>query len=186
MRSVIFLRRTASTSSHNRTPTLLSERLRPGDSPRSWPPITGRLGTGLRSVFLTGRWPAADPARVAVIQPVWPGAVPGPVRRPGLPAGSAAASPVTAAVALIRLLARQAGPVARSRRRPGSSAGIRRKRWFLAHCRRVRSSAPGRSCGCPLESNGPSSRDFGPQRPPTPQDKAEQGKQPSNGGGEYR
>jgi hypothetical protein len=56
---------------------------------------SGRPGSGLRSVFLTGRWPAADPARAAVIQPVWPGVVPGPVRRPGLP-GSAAASPATA------------------------------------------------------------------------------------------
>jgi hypothetical protein len=103
----------ASTSLHNRTSIRRSERLRPGDSSRSWPPITdrdlragtdrsryvigpglerraqsgqvrrwssalrrpgpfiigrtGRPGSGLRSVFLTGRWPAADPVRVVVI-----------------------------------------------------------------------------------------------------------------------
>jgi hypothetical protein len=65
--------------------------------------------------------------------------------------------------------------------------GIRRKRWFLPHGRHVRGSAPGPGLAdVALEPNGPPSRDFGPQRPLTPQDKAEQAKQPSNGGGEYR
>jgi len=51
-------------------------------------------------------WPrsparARHPARVTVIQPVWPGVMPGPGSSPGLP-GSAAAGPVTAIAAMPR------------------------------------------------------------------------------------
>jgi len=181
VRSVVFPRGEASASLHDRTPTRRSERLRPGDSSCSWPPITdrdlragtdrsryvigpglerraqsgqvrrwssalrrpgpfitgrsGRPGSGLRSVFLTGRWPAADPARVVVIQPVRPGVVPGPVRRPGLP-GSAAARPVTAVRRIAQPPGTRAGccalPPAQAARDPDKCATPRR--WPLSGC----------------------------------------------------
>ena len=52
-------------------------------------------GAGARLLCRLRSPTAARPGAVVVIQAVWPGVVPGPVRRPGLP-GSAAASPVTA------------------------------------------------------------------------------------------
>jgi hypothetical protein len=96
---------------------------------------SGRPGCRLRSVFVTGRRPAADPAQVVVLQPVWPGVVPGPVRRPGLP-GSAAARPVTAARRIAQPPGTRAGccalPPAQAARDPDKCAPPRR--WPLSGC----------------------------------------------------
>ena len=201
-------------------------------SSRSGAADYGSFGTSRLVLRGDGTVACGRPVRVTVVEPVWPGVLPGPGSSPGLP-GSAAAGAVTAiaatrrrwvpAVGAARSLQlgpeRLAGPGAGWP--PGTRAGVQPPdRWpGPAACPqrggqgpvnaiaepswrtgRGPGAAPGR-CPVParlrqrarpgprrwrLGPNVPPGRDVGPQRPLTRQGKAEETKQPANGGGDCR